>query len=130
MGGALDLPLGCKRLVKRRAQIEFVVAAAVVGIAYAALERQTDVWPALLLFLLSGFVAGLVCSSGWVLALCPVAGLLGNLAWRIGGESTAVELPLLLALALGMVIGVVGVPATLLGMYFSARSRSGLQGQV
>lgn len=107
-----------------RRLLEFVVLALAMGVAYNVLEGQTDAWPALLVFVFGGIVLGYVSLSLWVLAICPLAGMLGNAAWHLlhWTDESAVELPLPLVLLLGLIVGACGIPAALLGRYAAGRS--------
>lgn len=103
---------------------EFVGVAFGMGIAYAVLERQTDAWPALLVFAVGGALCGYRSSSRWTLAICPVAGGLGNVIWYFvdRSDSSAVELSFPLVVLLGLAVGATGTPTTLFGMYMTSRS--------
>jgi len=100
-------------------------AAASLGVAYNLVENQTDAWPALLIFVVGGFVLGWAFPNAWVLLCCPLAGGISVALWRLTGwtDTTGIELPLALVCLVGVVIGALGIPTTLLGMYARVRSR-------
>ena len=86
-----------------RLLLVFVVLTAGMGVGYNVLEGQADAWPALLVFVAGGFVSGYVSSSPCVLAIGPIAGMLGNAVWHLLNwtDQSAVELSLPLVVLLG-----------------------------
>jgi hypothetical protein len=76
-------------------------------------------------------LSGYLFPSRWMLAICPVAGMLGNVAWRLldQSDSSAVELSLPLIALLGLAVGATGIPTTLLGLYVAGRSDRTMPGR-
>lgn len=100
---------------------------------YGVLERLTDAWPALAVFVVGGFVAGVLMPSRWAFASGPVAGALSAAASPAfaGIGPAAIELPFGLAVVAGVLVGSCGVPSAVAGVLvvrYGARRRLSRQG--
>lgn len=110
-------------MVKGR-RLTLVGVAVAMGAGYHVVERLTDVWPAIVVFLVGGYAAGRVCPGGWALASGPVAGSLTAMASDLLGyaDNGPFDLSLAAYALIGLVTGFVAVPTAALGTRVS-RSR-------